>query len=181
MVRRTVADLPSTDPNRDAKRQGWLNVNVFSAKLSTYGVPELDERSRAANVLRDTLERTPWEVHHHPDIEEEEENMEEDEYEEYRRNELELRDVRTLNATVPAAAAWIKINGKGIYEMDGPMETEYDWDKTNWTGKKGWSKERFHYWRERFEWISKVTALDKATRGEAKTAAELMKQIEEGN
>lgn len=61
------------------------------------------------------------------------------------------------------------------------MNDEYDFDATTWTGSRGWSKERFAYWRERFEWISKVTILEKKTKEDAREAAELMKKIEEAN
>lgn len=156
-------------------------MNTFCAKLSTYRIPRLDQRSRAAWVMRHTLEKTPWEVFHHADIDEREAEYPDDEVvREWCDYELEVRDVRVLNTWVPAAAAWIKIDGKGIYEMEGPMIGESEWNPTNWKGPEGWSKERFAYWRERFEWISKVTALDKATRKDAAVAAGLMKEIGNG-
>jgi Protein of unknown function (DUF3632) len=155
-------------------------MNAFGAKLSTFRVPALDERSRAGAVMRNTLEKAPWETYHHPDLENEE-DPDWDEYPAWRAHEFELRDIKTLNGTVPAAAVWIKINGKGLYEMEGKMNDEYDFDATTWTGSRGWSKERFAYWRERFEWISKVTILEKKTKEDAREAAELMKKIEEAN
>src|ERR1700761_8689 len=176
----TVDDPPSTDPQRAAKRQGWVNLNAFSAKLSAKGIPQLDESSRAGAVLRDTLEKTPWDNYHHADIDNEE-DLDDEDFPVWKAHQLELRDVRSLNGSVPAASMWIKFNGNGIYEMKGEMEDEYDYDKTNWTGPKGWSKERFRYWQERFEWISKVTALDKETRKAAREAANLMKGIQSAN
>jgi hypothetical protein len=91
-------------------------MNAFGAKLSTFGVPALDERPRAAAIMRDTLEKAPWETYHHPDLENEE-DPDWDEYPVWRAHEIELRDIKTLNGTVPAAAVWIKVNGKGLYEM----------------------------------------------------------------
>jgi Protein of unknown function (DUF3632) len=175
--RHAVQDPPSTDPQRASKRQGWVNLNAFSAKLSAEGIPQLDERPRAAGVLRDTLEKTPWENFHHTDIDNED-DPDDDNFPAWKVHQLELRDIRSLNGSVPAASMWIKFNGKGIYEMQGQMEDEYDYDKTNWIGQKGWSKARFLYWQKRFEWISKVTALDKETRSAAREAAGLMQQIQ---
>jgi hypothetical protein len=142
-------------------------MNAFGAKLSTFGAPALDERPRAAAIMRDTLEKAPWETHHHPDLENEE-DPDWDEYPVWRAHEFELRDIKTLNGTVPAAAVWIKVNGKGLYEMEGKMDGEYVFDTTTWTGSKGWSKERFAYWREGFEWISQVTILGKKTKEDAR-------------
>ncbi|RDL38480.1 uncharacterized protein BP5553_02820 [Venustampulla echinocandica] len=178
-------DLPSWEPaeERAANRQGWINMNAFGAKLSLCGAPELDERPRAALLMRQALEKTPWEVFHHPDLDEEE-DLEDDDYPTWRAHQFELRDVRTLNSSVPAAAMWMKINASGIYEMNGrPMTGDYDCHRadSNWKGEPVWSKERFAFWRERFEWISNVSVLDKETKKAAKEAAEAMKKVEDEN
>lgn len=170
----------SDDPERDSKRQAWTNINAFCAKISTRGVPALDERPRAAWVLKETLERAPWEQFHHPDIDEQlDDDPDDEEVAAECAYELECRDVRVLEYWVPAAAAWVKYNARGIYEMEGKMSQadEEDWEPTTWKGKKGWSKERFAYWTERFEWISKVTALKRGTRKEAANAAKTMKKV----
>ncbi|GAB0137779.1 hypothetical protein EsDP_00006032 [Epichloe bromicola] len=170
----------SDDPERDSKRQAWTNINAFCAKISTRGVPALDERSRAAWTFKETLERAPWEQFHHSDIDEQLDDDPDDEVVAAEcAYELECRDVRVLEYWVPAAAAWVKYNARGIYEMEGKMSRadEEDWEPTTWKGKKGWSKERFAYWTERFEWISKVTALKRETRKEAANAAETMKKV----
>jgi hypothetical protein len=49
---------------------------------------------------------------------------------------------------------------------------------SKWTGAKGYSKERFRSWRERFEWISTVTALEKETQRIARECARRMAEIE---
>jgi hypothetical protein len=38
-------------------------------------------------------------------------------------------------------------------KKSGPIAFEYDWDESDSKGKKGWSKERFEFWRKRFEQI----------------------------
>lgn len=90
-------------------------------------------------------------------------------------------DINELRGTVPAAAVWINLNGKTIYESKGKMEGEYDWITSEWKGEKGWSKERWTFWKERFATISTEEALDKETREIAKNAAELMGKIEAEN
>lgn len=171
------------DPNRGKVRQAWINMNALNAKLSIKGIERLNYRLRSGHVFRIALEETPWEQYHIPEIDEEIESDPEDEDNITLRDELlNKRDIRRLNYWAPAAAAWIKYDGKGIYEMNEPMiGDDYDnFEYTNWKGK-GFSKERFHYWRERFEWVSKVTALDHDTRRRAAEAVELMKQIEGGD
>ncbi|KAH8660004.1 hypothetical protein BX600DRAFT_52951 [Xylariales sp. PMI_506] len=168
----------STDPDRAAKCQAWVNMNNFCAKLSARGDPRVDRTCDADTVIRHTLEQTPWEIYHHPDIEEKE-DLFEDEYPEWRDAELEKREIRSLNYWVPGAAAWFKIHAGGIYRLEGPMAHDRPGKTTNWKGPSGWSKERFAYWIERFEWIATVTALEKETKLLAKDAAEIMEKVVE--
>ena len=74
------------------------------------------------------------------------------------------------------------MTGQRLYEMEGDLSGEYDWQdeelNSKWTGGKGYSKERFAFWRERFEWITTVTALEKSTQRIARECAERMKEIE---
>ncbi|KAI1747081.1 hypothetical protein F4782DRAFT_552581 [Xylaria castorea] len=167
----------STDPDREVKCQAWVNMNVFCARLSTYDLPKVDITVHADWIMRNTLEKTPWEAYHHPDIDELESFKGED-FPAWREYELEKRGIKSLDYWVPGAAAWFKINAQGIFELQGPMRHEHNWNATNWKGPKGWSKDRFSYWGERFEWISKVTALEKRTRVLAKEVAEIIKRVE---
>jgi hypothetical protein len=136
--------------------------------------PYLDMRHKSALAIKKPLEKTPWDSEEDPDKIEE--------YPPRRAHQLELRKIETLNSTVPAAAVWFTINGKGLYEFEcDEVGNEAPWNQTNWKGPKGWSKERFAYWRERFEWISNVSELDVETREAAKEAVEAMKKVEVGN
>lgn len=85
-------------------------------------------------------------------------------------------DVRTLDGWVPAAAQWIKYCGREIYDKTGFLGAEWP---SKWSGEAGWSKERWGFWKERFAWIAKVTALDRSTRNTATDMVVLMNQIEE--
>jgi hypothetical protein len=82
---------------------------------------------------------------------------------------------------VPATAVWINFNRKEIYESTGEMSGEYDWITNEWKGKKGWSKKRWEFWRERFIAVSTEEAVSEETREIAKKAAELMEKTEAGN
>ncbi|KAF2866052.1 hypothetical protein BDV95DRAFT_553144 [Massariosphaeria phaeospora] len=167
-----------SDPDRDAKLQSWINMNAFCAKLSTKGDSKVDRRWDSDWVFRTPLEKTPWEDSDNTDllVDVDLDDPKEKASYEYA---LEKRNIKALNFWIPGAAVWIKINGKGIYDMKGKMGREYDWVPTNWKGLKGWSKERFGYWRERFEWVSTVEVLDSRTKGDAREAAKIMKSIEE--
>lgn len=152
-------------------------MNAFCAKLSMHAIPKLNMTEAADWIIRHALEKTPWEVYHHPDIEEQEDFMGED-YPAWCDYELEKREIRSLDYWVPGAAVWFEFNAKGIYGLEGPMAHEHDWNPTNWKGPKGWSKGRYSYWVERFEWISKVTALKKETKQLANKAAMAMRRVE---
>lgn len=96
------------------------------------------------------------------------------------RNTLENTpsDINELNGKVPAAAVWININGNDIYEAKGHITGEYDYETSEWKGEKGWSKERWAFWKDRFAAISKEETLSLETREIAKKAAESMGKIE---
>jgi hypothetical protein len=88
-----VTDWPSTDKDRDAKRQAQIDQHAFWAKLSTYGVLELDEISRAAFTFRSTCEFAPWEKVHYPEIEEWYDPKDEDVWPAIRNREVELTSI----------------------------------------------------------------------------------------
>ncbi|KAF2123954.1 hypothetical protein P153DRAFT_351539 [Dothidotthia symphoricarpi CBS 119687] len=166
-----------SDPARSAKLQEWINMNSFCAKLSLKGDSKVDRRWDSDWVFRCPLELTPWDDDNSDLLENKDLELEKSRAQyEY---QLEERDIKSLNFWIPGAVAWIKINGQGIYDMTGNMSREYDWVKTTWKGPKGWSKERFGYWRERFAWVSTVETLDGRTKEDAREAANIMKNIEE--
>ncbi|KNG85045.1 hypothetical protein ANOM_006966 [Aspergillus nomiae NRRL 13137] len=177
------ADHSFNETTRDQERRGFVNANLFTAKLYLR-IPRPNPFGFfigfGSQVLRKTLESAPWEKFHHPRIEAYLEDVEEDWlYEKLRDEELEEIDIRTLNGFVPAAAVWIEYCGKEIYDKAGSLGREIPaWDK--WTGPEGWSKERWAFWKKRFEWISTVTALDRTTRRIATNLVEQMTRIERG-
>ncbi|PWY92286.1 hypothetical protein BO70DRAFT_327382 [Aspergillus heteromorphus CBS 117.55] len=178
-------DNSSNVPERDIKRQGFINANIFTAKLYLR-LPRPNKFGflieYGAEVLLRTFEAAPWEEFHFPRIEDYISPIDDDDEEDYnktRDEELGEVDVRILNGWVPAAAVWIEYCGKEIYKKEGSM----GWEAVafgRWTGPKGWSKERWAYWKKRAAWVSTVTALDRKTRRIAKSMMERMERIEGG-
>lgn len=160
-------------------------MNAFTAKMHVRDIRPnaIGELSRASWVLRKTLEKAPWEEFHQADIEYYIEDFDTDsEDEEYcsRRDEmLEEIDIRTLDGWVPAAAQWIIYCGKEIYDKEESWGGEWR-IKTKWIGKEGWSKERWAFWKQRFQWVGTVTALNRSTRKLAKEMVGRMNMIEQG-
>ncbi|KAB8259434.1 hypothetical protein BDV32DRAFT_124281 [Aspergillus pseudonomiae] len=177
------ADHPFNETTRDQERRGFVNANLFTAKLYLQ-IPRTNPFGFfigfGSQVLRKTLESAPWEKFHHPRIEAYLEDVEEDSlYNQLRDEELEEIDIRTLNRFVPAAAVWIEYCGKEKYDKAGSLGREIPaWDK--WTGPEGWSKDRWAFWKKRFEWISTVRALDRTTRKIATNLVEQMTRIVRG-
>lgn len=135
---------------------------------------------RSGHVFQGALEETPWEEYHIQEVEQFYEfigDPNDEQSIEFRDKAVERRSVRRLNYWVPAAAAYIKYDGKGIYQLQKPMYGN-DGAGLLWKGEPGFSKRRFHFWIDRFEWVSEVTALDHDTRIQAAEAAKLMRQIE---
>ncbi|CZT25110.1 uncharacterized protein RCC_10839 [Ramularia collo-cygni] len=174
----------SDDADREAQMQGWVNMNAFCAKLSRSRVPALDERSRSAWVIKEALEKTPWEQTSHADLEEMLEDDPDDEVvAEEVAYEYEIRKITVLEYWIPAAAAWMKNDSRGIYEMEGKISIADDegWYPSNWTGRRGWSKDRFAFWKDRFRTISDIEELSESTRREAVDAAECMEAVMRGS
>ncbi|KAL5115510.1 hypothetical protein ACEQ8H_006573 [Pleosporales sp. CAS-2024a] len=183
----TMTYYVSDEPERNLKHQAQTNQHAFCAKLSTYKhIPVLDQIHRAGFTFRSTCEFAPWERVHFPEIEEwydPHDDPAEFDWPARRDLELERVNIKMLNAKVPAAAQWLRHVGQRIYDMQGDMDGEHDWQtkvlNPKWKGPKGYSKQRFSFWRERFEWMAQVTALDKDTQKIALECAQEMKKIEE--
>lgn len=155
-------------------------MNAFCAKLSRSRVPELDQRSRSAWTMKEALEKAPWEQASHPDLEEMlEEDPDDEVVAEEVAYEYECRKITVLEFWVPAAAAWMKNDSQGIYEMQGRISVadEEGWEQTLWTGRKGWSEERFKFWSTRFRLISDMEQLSQSTRAEATHTARCMENV----
>ena len=168
-----VEDFRSADPYRDAARQGWININCFCAKVSRYrnAYPVLDNRRRI-KWIRNILEIKFWEDYNPDDYA--------DECEEVQAHKRELHDIKALDALVPAAGVWFIVDAQAVYDLEAnQMGPDGEFWKSDWQGEAGFSKERFAYWRDRFEWISGVDVLAEQTRTVAKEVVVAMENIEE--
>lgn len=127
-----------------------------------------------------TLESAPRETNDNADMEKRRNSRDSNNpaYLNWRRDELHSRSTAALDGKVPAAAAWIQIDGQGLYEKEGEKQNETRRKGSLWSGPMGWSKSRFAFWRERFDWISTVSTLQDVTREPATQAAETMRRLE---
>ncbi|KAI9931372.1 hypothetical protein ASPWEDRAFT_169785 [Aspergillus wentii DTO 134E9] len=139
------------DGRNRAKRQAWANINRFTAKLGALGLPPTPKQG--PNVeLGGIVLRTTLE------------------------KPWTSTAIKALNGWVPAAEQWIKYCGNIIYKSQGDMESEWP---SMWKGKKGWSRERWSFWKQRFFWITTLRPLTERTREIAKECADEMTRIEE--
>ncbi|CAG9982042.1 unnamed protein product [Clonostachys byssicola] len=205
-VAMSFGDLKEDDPNRQANRQAWVNQNSFMAKITAQagGVEKLrEERQRGGVCLRMALERTPWDknspTYQAPpgpmedamtfsddeDNDKDEDGVEGGEEDDEEEEEEADPNTKTtvLDALVPAAAQWIIHCPRELYEKaveGGEMDSEYDHNGTNFGTKKGWSLDRWAYWRKRFEEISNMENLEDSTRRIAKASVEKMDATSKG-
>ena len=66
---------------------------------------------------------------------------------------------------------WLKNPREGDPASGGPL----------WTGKRGFCRERWEFWKKGFEGVAGREDVDEATRRIAKEAVEAMKVVERGS
>ncbi|KAI2617360.1 hypothetical protein GGR54DRAFT_204150 [Hypoxylon sp. NC1633] len=158
------------NPEREARRQAFTNQNAFLAKITARAARDpatkrtavLDQRERGGEVIVEALEETPWD-------------------EKSPTYDAEGDKVAILDAYIPAAAQWLKFCAEGMYEkaLSGQSRSwEYPYNETNWGAQKGWSKERWDFWRKRFLEISEMPELKEETRLMAKECVDKMIEVE---
>lgn len=86
-------------------------------------------------------------------------------------------EIKALDGWVPAAHQWIKYCAYELYVQDGDMGSEWP---SKWKGKKGWSKERWAFWKQRFQWVTTLSPLKDSTREIAEWCVERMNGIDGG-
>ncbi len=92
-----------------------------------------------------------------------------------------LERTPVVEADVLAAEPWIAYCADSIYDrclQGGLMSWEYPHTGTNFGVQKGWSKQRWQYWRKRFQEISNAPETSQAARDVAKQCAEKMEEVE---
>lgn len=88
-----------------------------------------------------------------------------------------------IEAFIPAAAAWISILGREMYDWDKefPYGSPYGDPGGGgplWDGQHGFCKGRWQLWRERFKELSKSDELSNEARETAARAAATMAEID---
>jgi hypothetical protein len=161
-------DAPGTGAGWTApESSAWASYNHFLARLDQEGLFE-SLSSFGLWTLGDALERK-W-----TDSSEDETNP--------------GTRAQKYNATVPAAAAWVKVAGKKLYEQkededpklkkkDAKLEDLKDGEKL-WPGAARFSRERWTFWKNRFGEIAGMEAVEEETRKVARGAAEAMEKVE---
>ncbi|KAI8633930.1 hypothetical protein F5Y19DRAFT_415791 [Xylariaceae sp. FL1651] len=92
-----------------------------------------------------------------------------------------LERTPTVEADVLAAEPWVTYCADSIYDrclQGGLMSWEYPHTGTNFGVQKGWSKQRWQYWRKKFQEISNTKKTSQEVRNVAKQCAEKMEEVE---
>lgn len=137
----------------------WANLNAFIARLTRADLAGF--WVYAIWAIRDALEveRKDYEPAHKPE-----------------------RAAKLLDAYVPAAAAWIIVMGRELWEKDedltpkNPNQEDPARGGALWKGKSAFCKERWDLWATRFEALSGMEDLMTETR---EIAAEIFARMEE--
>lgn len=134
----------------------FINLNRFTALLMATEEPVFEYSWFALVTFRSALETPP----------------------------INLHEGESLDATVPAAAAWVEIPGVEMYEWDKEFEHRPALGKGGplWKGKHGFCEERWQFWRERFGVLARMEGkLGEEARTAAKDAEIVMGEIENGD
>ncbi|RAQ57653.1 spherulin-1B precursor [Aspergillus flavus] len=149
-LRKCDADHSFNETTRDQKRRGFVNASIFTTKLYLR-IPRPNKFGYFIGFGSQVLRKT--------------------------RESAPCEKFH--HPFIKGYIEEIEYCGKEIHDKGGYIDQEIPaWDK--WTGPAGWSKERWGFWKERFEWISTVTALDRQTRKIATKPVEQMTSIERG-
>ncbi|KAF2794083.1 hypothetical protein K505DRAFT_324988 [Melanomma pulvis-pyrius CBS 109.77] len=143
----------------------WTNVNYFLARIEKERILGSLEPIYGLYALREALEKAhkddgPNDAHKPGTV------------------------IEKYNAYVPAAAVWVLVLRKDLYELEKDMAPTNP-NQGNparggelWKGKAEFSKERWALWKKRFGEIRKQEELDQETRDIAREAFEAMDQVD---
>ncbi len=130
----------------------WTNLNAFVARVTAAGVRDFS--LYAIWSMRETLETDS--------------------------------KAETLERLLPASAMWILYAGRQLYHSQqewpaSPTEGNPAGGGPLWTGKSGFCKQRWTFWKTRFEAITRRNDINQATKGIAADAIMAMDAIENGS
>ncbi|CZR67168.1 uncharacterized protein PAC_17067 [Phialocephala subalpina] len=152
------SDIMLTTASREQQRTEDLNFNAFLARLTRLsglnGAETLDFSCWGHQALVTALE------------------------EEVNSRSKEFHTQRAVwDANIPFAAQWIKTCGRVLFESDRKFDWRADGGRL-WTGKNGFSRERWKFWRKRFRDISTFTQSSQEAKYICRKMAGLMEDIE---
>ena len=149
------SSCPDLDPpwdraDQSETRRRWKNLNAFAARLTTAKCQ--DFLNFGLWSLRDALEQ-------------------------------KQTDILSLDGHAPAAAQWMLHAGQAIFECEEeikPSATGGDPYRPGelWSGKHGFCRKRWEFWKQRFAWVAEVGRLDNETRACAREAFMAMGRID---
>ncbi|KAF9021526.1 hypothetical protein BDZ89DRAFT_991252 [Hymenopellis radicata] len=141
-------DPEDTEPHRDLIRKNWIHLNAFVARITDAQVSDFD--LYAIWELREALE--------HPVD-------------------------STTNVRVQAAAQWIFFAGLRLYQSEkifehGPLVGDPARGGPLFIGERGFTKERWMFWKQRFEALSTDPQLSDDARRVADEALQAIITVE---
>lgn len=141
----------------DKEVEAWANLNALYALVTKNGVYDLS--IYAIYALRPALEEPPV-------------------------DDPFSTATQKYDANIPAAAAWVFAYGHELCRLDKDL-TPSDSKMGNpgkggelWTGRAGFSRERWALWKERFTAVGKMDGVKETTRVMARDAVEAMERSE---
>lgn len=133
----------------------WANVNAFVAAITKKGLD--DFCLYAIWVMRDALE---------------------DHHEDASTSYGFVTVAMKLNALVPAAAVWVLVMGKELLEKDDSVPSNPSQGEPSWKGTNAVCKDRWRFWKARFQGLSRREDLMSETKEIAAEAFARMEDIE---
>ncbi|KAL8712999.1 MAG: hypothetical protein Q9220_002859 [cf. Caloplaca sp. 1 TL-2023] len=154
---RTLTDSPSGDDQWSCTPAQWTSMNALLAHITVTRVSNFARY--AIWALRDALEDIPGQS-------------------------TFAGHVANLDHYVPAAAVWVFVAGEIIYNewiLGGGEKEVEDVGGHLWEGK-GFSRERWGFWKERFGWVRGQggVEVEEETRAVAGRAVVVMEGVERG-
>jgi len=129
-----------------------INAITFTAKLSLLHVAGCDFTAASETAFWNAFEKSPDDA-----------------------TKLNRTAISSLEEGTLLVKEWVRVAGKEIYEC----EEQTGLPKEGlWTGKKGFSKARWEFWKQRAWWISEQQVLSTVIREAAKEIRVRMEEIE---
>ena len=152
-------DGPRT-PEKLVRHEEWVNLNAFLARITAGQV--VDMKHMAIWTLRSALEDEMWNRQFPAAM-----------------SSVGLTHKTTihiLDGLLPGAVQWILLAGRVVHNAEDDYGTIAHGGDL-FTGKEGFSRERWDFWMTRFRWVQEQSELDQETRDLASKAVEVMANI----